>query len=118
MTYEQLDALCKAMRGTTYVTQWGGSHVWKVGGKVFVVGGWEVDQPAFTFKVSEVEFYRLRDLPGLRPAPYLASRGMKWIQHFATPGLRDRELRACIERSYAIVARGLTKAARAKLGLV
>ncbi len=117
MTYEQLAALCKALPGTTYVTQWGGSHVWKVGGKVFVVGGWEVDQPAFTFKVSEVDFFRLRDLPGLRPAPYLASRGMKWIQHFAEPGLRDPELRASIERSYRIVARGLTKAARAKLGL-
>ena len=29
---------------TTYVVQWGGAHVWKVGGKVFAIGGWERGQ--------------------------------------------------------------------------
>jgi len=59
----------------------------------------------------------LKGEPGLRPAPYLASRGMKWIQHYAKPGLSDAELRDYIRQSHAIVARGLSKKKRAELGL-
>jgi predicted DNA-binding protein (MmcQ/YjbR family) len=59
----------------------------------------------------------LKDQPGLRPAPYLASRGMKWIQHFAKPGLPDRDLRDYLRQSHVIVARGLSKKRRIELGL-
>ena len=72
--------------------QWGGAHVWKVGGKVFAIGWEENGKAAVTFKVSEVAYEMLQDQPGLRPAPYLASRGLKWIQHFAKPGLPDAGL--------------------------
>jgi predicted DNA-binding protein (MmcQ/YjbR family) len=92
MTYEGFNAFCRALPATTYVVQWGGSHVWKVGGKVFAIGGWQIDEPSFTFKVSDIAYEMLKEQPGLRPAPYLASRGMKWIQHFAKPGLSDGAL--------------------------
>ena len=117
MTYEEYNAFCRALPATTYVVQWGGSHVWKVGGKVFAIGGWENDEPRFTFKVSDIAFEILRAQPGLRPAPYLASRGMTWIQHFAKPGLSDDELRDYIRASHAIVAQGLSKTRRSELGL-
>src|ERR1700749_3613877 len=104
MTYGKFNAFCRALPATTYVVQWGGSHVWKVGGKVFAIGGWQDDAPSFTFKVSHISFKMLRAEPGLRPPPYLASRGLKWIQHFASPGLSDRELQDYIRRSYMIVA--------------
>ena len=77
MTYDEFNAFCGSLPATTYVMQWGGSHVWKVGGKVFAIGGWADDREAYTFKVSEIAYEILRDRPGLRPAPYLASRGMK-----------------------------------------
>ena len=35
MTYKEYNAFCRRLPATTYVVQWGGSHVWKVGGKVF-----------------------------------------------------------------------------------
>ncbi len=98
-------------------SQWGGSLVWKVGGKVFAIGGWHEDEPSFTFKVSDISYEMLKDQPGLRPAPYLASRGMKWLQHFAKPGLSDRELRDYIRQSYAIVSQGLSKKKQIELGL-
>ena len=116
MTFEDFNALCAALPATSYVNQWGGSHVWKVGGKVFAIGGW-AEAPAFVFKVSEIAFEILKDQPGLRPAPYLASRGMKWIQHYAEPGLEDPELADHIRQSHAIVARGLSRKTRAALGL-
>lgn len=117
MTHEEYNEFCGALPATSYVVQWGGSHVWKVGGKVFAIGGWHADEPSFTFKVSDIAFEMLGDRPGLRPAPYLASRGLKWIQHFAAPGLEDDALRDYIRASYSIVSRGLPKKKRIELGL-
>jgi predicted DNA-binding protein (MmcQ/YjbR family) len=117
MTYKQFNAFCRRFKATSHVVQWGGSHVWKVGGKVFAVGGWNDEQPSFTFKVSEIAYEMLKGRPGLRPAPYLASRGMKWIQHYARPGLPDAQLRDYIRQSYILVARGLTKKRQIELGL-
>jgi predicted DNA-binding protein (MmcQ/YjbR family) len=117
MTYDEFNAFCGSLPATTHVVQWGGSHVWKVGGKVFAIGGWENDAPAYSFKVSALAFEMLKSRPGLRGAPYLASRGMTWIQHFAAPGLSDRELTDYIRQSHHIVAQGLPKKKRAELGL-
>lgn len=119
MNYDEFNAFCRALPATTYVVQWGGAQVWKVGGKVFAVGGWnkEDDAPAFTFKVSQVSYEILQEQPGLRPAPYLASRGMKWIQHYSSPGLADDALEDYLRESHRIVSLGLTKKRQKELGL-
>ena len=117
MTVDDFNAFCAALPGTTHVVQWGGADVWKVGGKVFAIGGWNDDKPAFTFKTSGLAFEILSDQPGLRPAPYLASRGLKWIQHYAKPGLKDRDLRDYLRQSYGMVVAGLPKRKRGELGL-
>lgn len=118
MTYDEFNKLCKDLLATTYVTQWGGSHVWKVGGKVFAIGGWEkADEPAFTFKASERNFDVLKEQPGFRPAPYMGSRGMKWIQLYAKTQCDEDQLRYYIEQSYRLVSLGLTKKKREELGL-
>jgi predicted DNA-binding protein (MmcQ/YjbR family) len=118
MTYDDYNAYCRSLPATTYVMQWGGSHVWKVGGKVFAIGGWDDgEQPHITFKVSEIAYEMLRVRKGLRPAPYLASRGMKWIQHHGKPGLSDKALRDYLRESHRIVALGLSKKNQRALGL-
>ena len=118
MTYDQFNAFCRGLKATSHVVQWGGSDVWKVGGKVFAIGGWDDGgAPRFTFKVSEIAYEMLRQEPGLRPAPYLASRGMKWIQHYDAPGLPDDALRDYIRESHRIVSLGLTKKKQRELGL-
>ncbi len=109
---------CESLPQTTHVVQWGGADVWKIGGKVFAIGGWgQGTFPAFVFKVTPIAFEVLRDRPGLRPAPYLASRGFKWIQHYAAPGLSDEELRDHIAASHRLVSRGLTRKQQRDLGL-
>ena len=118
MTDDEFNAFCAALPATTHVVQWGGSDVWKVGGKVFAIGGWRERGPAFTFKVSDIAFEMLQDQPGLRPAPYLASRGLKWIQHYAEPGLCDDELRGYLQESHRIVSGGLSKKTQYLLGLI
>ena len=118
MNYRQYNAFCRRLPSTTYVVQWGGSHVWKVGGKVFAIGGWDDGAEAhITFKVSDIAYEMLKEQPGLRPAPYLASRGMKWIQHYAKPGLSDGELKDYLRASHRIVAQGLPKKKQKALGL-
>ncbi|MGH1347424.1 MAG: MmcQ/YjbR family DNA-binding protein [Nannocystales bacterium] len=116
MTYDEFNRFCESLRGTSYVMQWGGSHVWKVGAKVFAIGGLAADSPAFIFKVDAMDFAVLCDQPGLRPAPYFASRGMKWVQHFSPDGPPDAELRGFLQASHRIVAAGLTRKARRELG--
>ena len=117
MTYEDFNHFCAALPATSHVVQWGGSQVWKVGGKVFAIGGWDESLPAFTFKVSPLSFEILKALPGLRPAPYLASRGMSWIQHYAEPGLSDDDLKAYLRESHRLVALGLSRRRQRELGL-
>ena len=84
---------------------------------MFAIGGWGEECEAFTFKTSELSFEILKEQEGLRPAPYLASRGFKWIQHYAQPGLDDADLKDYIIRSHQLVASGLSKKKQKELGL-
>src|SRR5690606_27341289 len=119
MTYDEYNAFCASLPATTHVVQWGGAHVWKVGGKVFAIGGWsQAGLTGITFKVSRVSFEILKDRPGLRSAPYLASRGMSWIQHFEAPGLADRDLKDYLRLSHKLVSQGLSLKKQRELGLI
>ena len=118
MTYDEFNIFCDSLPATSFVVQWGDSQVWKVADKVFAIGGWEKDdEPAFTFKTTELSFDILRDEPGHRPAPYMASRGMKWIQQYESDSSTDEQLRYYLEESHRIVSLGLTKRKQKALGL-
>ena len=118
MNYDQYNDFCRLLPATSYVMQWGGAHVWKVGGKVFAIGGWNKSgNPAYSFKTSDLNFQILSDQPGFRPAPYLASRGMKWIQKDSIGDEEDKELEGYLIDSHQIVSLGLTKKKQKELGL-
>lgn len=119
MTYEEFNNFCSSLPSSSHVIQWGGSHVWKVGGKVFAIGGWsDTKSPAYSFKVSENNFYFLENKQGYRPAPYLASRGLKWIQQYAAPLSEDEALKHYLSESHRIVSSGLSKKKQKELGLI
>ena len=117
MTQDKFNAFCRALPATTHVVQWGGADVWKAGGKVFVIARFDGETPTFSFKVTPVAYEMLKERPGLRPAPYLASRGMSWIQHHEKPGLSDRELKDYLRQSHRLVSLGLSKKKQRELGL-
>ena len=117
MTRDQFNAFCASLPQTTHVVQWGNADVWKVGGKVFAVGGWADGADAFTFKAGDIAWEVLRDQPGIRPAPYLASRGMKWLQVYDPAGMSDASLREHLVASYEMAVARLTKKARVELGV-
>ena len=119
MTTDDYNAFCGGLPYTTHAVQWGGADVWKIGGRVFAIGGWQDDDEALhvTFKCTEMSYELLKDTPGCRPAPYLASRGMKWIQRISDDAIDDDGLKDYIAESYRLVARGLTKKMQRELGL-
>ena len=116
MTRDEFDAFCAGLPRTTHVAQWGDASVWKIAAKVFAIGGWS-DGPelAVTFKCSAMSYDLLRDHPGLRPAPYLASRGLLWIQRTDTRSMNDATLGDYLRASYALVVAGLPKRRQGEL---
>lgn len=111
------NAFCRRLPATTHVVQWGGAEVWKIGGKVFAIAWFEGRDAFLTFKAGEIGYEILKTQPGMRPAPYLASRGLKWIQIHDCAAVPAAEIRAHLRGSYARVAAGLPRRTRRALGL-
>jgi len=114
------DAFCKTLPATKMVVQWGESHVWKVGDKVFAIcGPWGEDRPdgslKISFKASDMAYHMLTEEPGLIPAPYLGR--YKWVQMQEADALSDDDLAAYIAEAHKIVAAKLTKKVRRELNL-
>jgi predicted DNA-binding protein (MmcQ/YjbR family) len=118
MHLDEFNDFCDGLAATTNVIQWGDASVWKVGGKVFAVGGWsDAEQLGVTFKTTPEEYDFLVEMDGVRPAPYLASRGFTWVQHHDEPGLDEDDLREQLIESHRLVALGLSKKKRRELGI-
>jgi predicted DNA-binding protein (MmcQ/YjbR family) len=120
MKLDDFNNFCAELTATTFVIHWGDAHVWKVGGKVFAIGGWndEGGQLGITFKTTPEEFDFLIEMPGVRPAPYLASRGFTWVQDHDEPGLSNDDLCEQLSESHRLVGLGLSKKKQRELGLV
>ena len=104
MTLDDYNAFCAVASLDHPCRAVGRRHVWKVGGKVFAIAGWSDGEAlAVTFKTSEMAFDILREQPGCRPAPYLASRGMKWIQRQTDESMDDEALRDYLRESHRLV---------------
>ncbi|MAY62314.1 MAG: hypothetical protein CML29_08885 [Rhizobiales bacterium] len=118
MDLQTYNDTCAALTGTHYVMQWGDAHVWKVGEKVFAMAR-EMPDGAMhvTFKASDMTWEVFCDAEGVRPAPYLASRGLKWLQRTDDSAMDDETLLGLLADSHRMAAANLTKKRRAELGL-
>ena len=119
MTLAEYNRFCRSLPATTHVVQWAGAHVWKVGAKVFAIAraAKSGSDLLVTFKCSPMSYDLLATMPGCRPAPYLATRGMKWIQRTSPEELDDAGLRAYLRASYDLIVKALPKRIRDELGL-
>ena len=107
MNIQSFNNFCQALAHSTHVVQWGGSHVWKIGGKMFAV----CSQPkigglGFTFRCSELSYQLLLEQPGCRTAPYFKD---PWIQCFSQDALDDAALKLYIGASYKLIFAKLPK---------
>jgi predicted DNA-binding protein (MmcQ/YjbR family) len=122
MKLPELDTFCASLPHAWRVIQWGDAHVWKIGvgarAKVFIIArSGENGLAEVSFKCSPMSFDLLKEQPGMRPAPYLASRGMSWIQRTTNEWIDDGTLRDYIRESFRLVSLGLTKVEQQRLGL-
>jgi predicted DNA-binding protein (MmcQ/YjbR family) len=108
-------AFCLRLPGATLSVQWGDSHVFKVGGKMFAVLAGGVGGEGWSCKVSDIAYEALTDGGPAKPAPYLARA--KWAAFDSLEALSDDETRGLVANAHAIVSAKLTKAVRKELGL-
>jgi predicted DNA-binding protein (MmcQ/YjbR family) len=114
MNPEQLQSICKPLKGVTEDIKWEHDLVFSVGGKMFCVCSLE---PPFTcsFKVPDEEFEELSNREGFIPAPYMARA--KWVMVTEPTRLSKKEWEAMVHRSYELVGAKLTKKLQKELGL-
>ena len=110
-TRESYEAFIRTFTAATLSEQWE-ALVAKVGGKVFCLLG--DDSGVLVFKVSELAFDGLVELPGIAQAAYFAKR--QWVR--VEPGALDEDLlKGYIGQSYRTIAAKLTRKRRAELGI-
>jgi predicted DNA-binding protein (MmcQ/YjbR family) len=118
MTPEAFRASAMALPGATLDVKWGVDQVFSVGGKMFAAMGIDPEgatPPRYAFKASDGSFAQLIEEGLAIPAPYSAR--FKWVQLARVDALPDDQLSRYLEIAHALVAAGLTRKARAALGL-
>lgn len=109
MTRGELEAFAMGLPAVTKVVQWGGSDVFKVGGKVFAISGDE----SVSFKVSEIAFMALTENGLGRQAPYCAKG--QWVA-VDTAAVSETDLTGWLATAHGLIAAKLTRKARVELG--
>jgi predicted DNA-binding protein (MmcQ/YjbR family) len=108
---EEIEAFALALPATTKVVQWGGSDVYKVGGKVFAICGLA---GGISFKVTEIGFLALTEGGPGRQAPYCAKG--QWA-NVPLDALPPDDLQDWLTTAHGLIAAKLTRKARTELGL-
>jgi predicted DNA-binding protein (MmcQ/YjbR family) len=112
VTREEVEAFAMGLPAVTSVVQWGGSDVYKVGGKVFAICGLA---GGLSFKVTPIGFVVLtEDGPG-RQAPYCAKG--HWV-NVDLDAVEPADLQDWIRTAHSLIAGKLTKRVKAELGLI
>ena len=111
MTPQSFHTLAMALPGATHVVQWGGAHVYKVGGRIFAIQS----DGSVSFKASDLAYEVMIETGMARPAPYLARA--KWVAMDDLPAIDADDMAGWLANAHALVAAKLTRAQRSALGL-
>ena len=116
MRTEDFERLCLSQSGAEMVVQWGGSHVYKVGGKVFALWSFASDtaKSGFIFKTTDLTFEVLLEAGLGHRAPHFRRN---WVQISSFDALTDEDLSHYVRESHRIVVKSLTRRCRLSLGL-
>jgi len=100
-------AVCRSLPAATETIQWRGKRVFKIGDRMFAIAD-AAPGGRYSFKVDDDRFLELSDLPGCRPAPYLARA--RWVQvDPAHCGLPAADIEGPVRDAYEIIFGRLTK---------
>lgn len=112
MNEQQVVAFCLGLPGAREDYKWGGVRVFSVAGnKMFAV--MDIAGAGLSFKVDQDLFAGYVDMPGIRPAPYLARA--HWISVAPPYALGRDALEELLKRSHQLVVAKLPKQVRVGL---
>jgi predicted DNA-binding protein (MmcQ/YjbR family) len=115
MTIEEIQQICKKLKGVTEDIKWQDHLCFNVGGKMFLVTAPDVVPPSASIKVSDQAFDELPLRDGFMAAPYLARH--KWIRMDDISLWSKKEWQAYLEEAHRIVGEKLPAKTRKQLGL-
>jgi predicted DNA-binding protein (MmcQ/YjbR family) len=113
MTLDSLRSLCTSLPHVTEDIKWGNDLCFSIGGKMFCVTGMSIPL-MISLKVKDEEFDELSNLPGIKPAPYVAR--YKWILIEDERVFSKPKWEFYIRQSYALVKSKLSKKILTQLG--
>ncbi|AXK40859.1 MmcQ/YjbR family DNA-binding protein [Crenobacter cavernae] len=104
-----------ALPGATADIKWGDNLVFSVGDRMFALFRPIGAPDSLWCKVDPARFLELTDIPGVRPAPYLARAS--WICIDSPAALPPETLAELLLDAHRLVAAKLSKKRRQALGL-
>jgi predicted DNA-binding protein (MmcQ/YjbR family) len=110
----ELYAFCRSLPAATEDVKWENDLVFSVGGKMFAAFELPAGEP-LSFKADADSFEVLTQLPGVRPARYLARA--HWVTVETRSTLPRAELEALLREAHRLVTAKLPKRRRLELGL-
>ncbi len=116
MNIEDIQAICKKLKGVTEDIKWENHLCFNIGGKMFLITAPDAFPVSASIKVSDDDFIDLPSRKGFSPAPYLARH--KWI-FIEDIGLwSSKQWAHYIANAYEIVASKLPAKVRKEIGIV
>lgn len=115
MTLDALLTLAHSYKAVTEDIKWEHHLCFSVGAKMFLLTSPDEVPVTACFKVDEEGFETLTGRKGVDQAPHFARR--KWIKLDDISVLTSKEWKYYLDKSYELVAAGLTKKLRTELGI-
>ena len=115
MTIEEIQTICKKLKGVTEDTKWEDHLCFNVGQKMFLVTAPDQVPPSASIKVSDEAFVELPLREGFIPAPYMARH--KWIKLDDINLLTKKQWEFYIKEAYSLIASKLPAKTRKQLGI-
>jgi predicted DNA-binding protein (MmcQ/YjbR family) len=115
MNIEDIQSICKKLKGVTEDIKWENHLCFNIGGKMFLITAPDNVPVSASFKVADEEFEELSSREGFIPAPYLAR--YKWVHVDDISRLGARQWEYYAKQSYRLVASRLPSKIKKQLGL-
>lgn len=116
MNIEELQTICKKLKGVTEDIKWQDHLCFNIGGKMFLITSPDSIPVSASFQVSAEEFDELSQKEGFMPAPYLAK--YKWVHLDDISRLNKKEWEYYTMQSYNLKAAKLPTKIKKEIGLI
>jgi len=115
MTIEEIQSICKKLKGVTQDIKWEDHLCFNIGGKMFLITSPDQVPISASFKASDEDFEELSEKKGCMPARYLAR--YKWIAIDDINRLSKKQWEFYIQQSYRLIASKLPAKIKKKLNI-